>query len=747
MNSLHESPKIVKTPKPKLIRLATCHLFTGKLPPTSPLWREVSFNKDSWPIRSMTVQEIADHLQAGYPITAARLGSRRSGRLAQLALLGLDYDKLQPGVTLADLAQLHPEAAVIYSTASHLPEAPRYRVLFVLDAPLASEDEANAYINAWLGVHPYADQSTRDAQRIWFGSTGCEIYVNPDAVLPLAEVERARRHLRNRQAQGTEATGPVVLTNDPAQLLDFALRYADDGRNTAGAWLAKHLRFAGLPNDEAQEWMSLYQQSVQDHGNHSYTSAEATATLKSVYRKGELSEPQEAGKVAGIIEAAKAAATELPIKKPLLKSLLAVLEIMRAANKVDDVGIPARRLQGAIGAASPDTSTKHLNQLCELGILRKEMTHKIRGNRYSLGASLYETCAAIVHVFKAEGDPTGQSPTLNNMYDLCTYSPGILGDLLAFPSCQRGAYVLPERIPATHRNPEALTTGGQAIAYLLATLEAQGTLATGELMTLARVSRRTGADVLNTLEALGIVHRERTGRQVYVSLDDNWYELLAQAQPMFSAYGVQALRDKKIATQREAWHQPRAMAGRLPDVATAFAHAGADLLEADEKLAQANAKLAQYAQATDTTLTTVATRRRATEPVHVEPVAAKKLRERTGRTLEPSKAITGPNAPMPGDHVNLDPVERVIGYDVLIGTRSFRAHEGQVTDWQPWIDYGETLVAAKKEGDTDAKLLIDWLKHPIAPDPAHLLAAATKFSAALASSIVPTRAQAQAIAA
>lgn len=68
--------------------------------------------------------------------------------------------------------------------------------------------------------------------------------------------------------------------------LDWAVGHAEGRRNNLGNWLAWRCRSLGLAQHDVEEVMERYQREVCGLGSHPYTRREATATMRSVFRRG-----------------------------------------------------------------------------------------------------------------------------------------------------------------------------------------------------------------------------------------------------------------------------------------------------------------------------------------------------------------------------------------------------------------------------------------------------------------------------
>jgi hypothetical protein len=164
--------------------------LTEKIPVGSPFWKE--FNS-SFVNRQLPTDMIMQAVYDGYSITTCHKDNwRTTANYLCGQYLGLDFDL---GDKTSSLAYLSTDkfilryAAFMYSTISHKPEAPRTRVIFLLDQPIMQAKNYALAASALLWLYGSADRACRDAARFFYGSKGCE-FEYPNQVLPLAVVKK-----------------------------------------------------------------------------------------------------------------------------------------------------------------------------------------------------------------------------------------------------------------------------------------------------------------------------------------------------------------------------------------------------------------------------------------------------------------------------------------------------------------------------------------------------------------------------
>ena len=105
------------------------------------------------------------------------MGYRKTSHFSSAQTLELDFDQGDDTSSIPYLLTdpfIAEYAAFLYSTLSSTPQAPKSRVVFVLDRPYT---DANSYRQArsvLLCKYPQSDQSIKDAARFLYGSDPSE---------------------------------------------------------------------------------------------------------------------------------------------------------------------------------------------------------------------------------------------------------------------------------------------------------------------------------------------------------------------------------------------------------------------------------------------------------------------------------------------------------------------------------------------------------------------------------------------
>ncbi len=244
-----------------------------KIPPGSPDWR--GFNA-SFVNRDVTAFDLARQVYDGHSFTTWHKDNwRTTANFVCGQHLGLDFDAGDQTSTLPALLDnpfIHRHANILYTTPSHTPEAPRARVVFLLDTPIMQATNYALAAASLLWLFGTADRQCKDPVRFFYGSLRCDMEMF-DNVLSLATVKHiiaqyqasGRRELRRQVRTYTATTAQTevadALKKIPAWGIDYdewvsvlmALHreYGDAGLSLAEQWAE------GGPNEVARKWRSF----------------------------------------------------------------------------------------------------------------------------------------------------------------------------------------------------------------------------------------------------------------------------------------------------------------------------------------------------------------------------------------------------------------------------------------------------------------------------------------------------------
>ena len=234
-----------------------------KIPQGSPFWKR--FN-GSFENRDVTPLELAILIHEGHAFTTWHKDNWRSSAnfiLGQHIALDFDTEREDSSIpTLLQSSFISRYASILYTTSSHRPEAPRARVVFLLDKPIYYAENYAQAASALVWTFERADQQCKDVCRSWYGSMGCE-YTLLDNVLPVT----VARQLAYQYEKAT-AKPEHIYDGEPA---DFG----------EAADALQHIPPWGIPYSE---WVAVLMALYRGFGNEALPLAESWADGK----KGEV---------------------------------------------------------------------------------------------------------------------------------------------------------------------------------------------------------------------------------------------------------------------------------------------------------------------------------------------------------------------------------------------------------------------------------------------------------------------------
>lgn len=158
-------------------------------------------------ISEVTPQELAETVGLkGRSMCLATMGPgadgivyKRNANMVQQQALALDFDNKEDGVKTEGLfyqsisdALEHPfiqeHASFIYKSFSSVEGWDKYRVLFILDEPLTTEEEVYGAYEYLHDIFPLADKKVKEPSRLFYG--GCQevVEVNYDNILSVDDL-------------------------------------------------------------------------------------------------------------------------------------------------------------------------------------------------------------------------------------------------------------------------------------------------------------------------------------------------------------------------------------------------------------------------------------------------------------------------------------------------------------------------------------------------------------------------------
>ena len=246
-----------------------------KIPAGDPMWSafNASFNN-----MDLDQIEIINLIYQGHPFTTWHKDNWRHSKNYELGMhIGIDFDTEDKRSTLAHLSSdkfVQRYGSAVYTTPSHTPEAPRARVLFLLDTPIYQPQNYTLAVSALLWLFGSADRQCKDPARFFYGSVSCDVEIL-DQVLPLAVIQNLIKQYqatgagaKRRQEANANYTAPTdqervaaALKHIPAMGIDYDqwlavlmgihAEYGDNGLSLAESWAQ------GTPHEVERKFKSF----------------------------------------------------------------------------------------------------------------------------------------------------------------------------------------------------------------------------------------------------------------------------------------------------------------------------------------------------------------------------------------------------------------------------------------------------------------------------------------------------------
>ena len=127
-----------------------------------------------WENVELSMTELAEAVKAGHGYTAQLSGPRKAANFLASGVVSVDIDR---GMTVEQaLANplIRDHAGLVYTTASHRPEAPRLRVVFATSRTITDPREMKA-VQRSLALRLNGDPGAVDAARIFYGNTNAAL--------------------------------------------------------------------------------------------------------------------------------------------------------------------------------------------------------------------------------------------------------------------------------------------------------------------------------------------------------------------------------------------------------------------------------------------------------------------------------------------------------------------------------------------------------------------------------------------
>ena len=154
-------------------------------------------------VDDMDIMRFVNAIYLGHPYCPQMDGKRKAENFRCAQHIAIDMDCGDQRASIDALSK-HPlvamYGAIIHETPSHTPEAPRARVIFILDEPIHSAEGYKAALAVVTELFDGSDPACVDAARFFYGNGKLGeqqrtegVWFRPDACLPLSELRRFAR--------------------------------------------------------------------------------------------------------------------------------------------------------------------------------------------------------------------------------------------------------------------------------------------------------------------------------------------------------------------------------------------------------------------------------------------------------------------------------------------------------------------------------------------------------------------------
>jgi len=150
----------------------------GKMPKTATTeeWRD--FHMSFFPFKT-TAHGLAIEIFKGYSFTPIYNGRRKKENFSEAYHIAVDFDTGDERASIDNLSKIdivRDCASFIYTTASHTPEHPKARVVWIFEDSIMALSFYETLFRALLWRLPFADQGVKDGLRLYYGSPQCAVW-------------------------------------------------------------------------------------------------------------------------------------------------------------------------------------------------------------------------------------------------------------------------------------------------------------------------------------------------------------------------------------------------------------------------------------------------------------------------------------------------------------------------------------------------------------------------------------------
>jgi hypothetical protein len=250
-----------------MCRVAINEMVTEKLPPGDPRWKQFT---GSFRNREVDVIDFCNEIYTGHAYTTWQKEAWRSSENFQLGQhLAVDLDTEDKRSTIDELRKhelVSLYGGIIHTSPSHTAQAPRARVIFLLDQPITTAEGYTAASNFMIAQFG-SDSVCKDPSRFFYGAKGCELWFD-EGVLPLSHLRTYYKQWAAKQPKQKPRKQPRIET--PAQVktelgkVQAALATIDPWSVPYDKWIAI---LAALNHTFGDEALPLAEQWAQGRDN------------------------------------------------------------------------------------------------------------------------------------------------------------------------------------------------------------------------------------------------------------------------------------------------------------------------------------------------------------------------------------------------------------------------------------------------------------------------------------------------
>ncbi|MCP5016942.1 MAG: hypothetical protein GY938_16990 [Ketobacter sp.] len=211
----------------------------GKIPAGSPYWGKFNGLFDN---QNLTMPQLTTSIYTGCPITtwhSNQWRDRKNYICGQHLAVDFDTeDKRSEIKTLLSDPFVNKYASIIHTTPSHTIDAPRARVVFLLDAPIMQAKNYALAAASLLWLFSAADRQCKDPARFFYGAgVGAEIEVLP-GILPLSTIRDMIKRYQHTGMQQKRTVTKYAARNADEQEVQDALKHINPWGIDYDIWIA-----------------------------------------------------------------------------------------------------------------------------------------------------------------------------------------------------------------------------------------------------------------------------------------------------------------------------------------------------------------------------------------------------------------------------------------------------------------------------------------------------------------------------